>query len=193
MWVNKLQRKERKTSRCQRLISSKNLHLSPEWMSGQDGNKPAMLRSWDSDRKGWRSCLQWRSSSISWSFTQVRDEGSGRSEQTLLFSTGHALSRPTDAVFFIYQSIRVPPPTYGHEPWVVTARMRSRIQVSEMSLLRRMCGLSEIWWYWSCRRRSEERCCIIKSQMRWGRRRAASRRCWISRRHQGGGNPALLV
>ena len=36
----------------------------------------------------------------------------------------------------IYRSIYVPTLTYGHELWVVTERMRSRIQAAEMSFLR---------------------------------------------------------
>ena len=38
----------------------------------------------------------------------------------------------------IYQSIYVPTLTYGHELWVMTERIRSRIQAAEMSLLRRV-------------------------------------------------------
>ena len=41
-----------------------------------------------------------------------------------------------------YQSIFVPAFTYGHELWVVTERTRSRVQVVEMSFLRRVAGLS---------------------------------------------------
>lgn len=67
----------------------------------------------------------------------------------------------------------VDPCSYPHLwSWAMSSdrKKRSRIQVSEMSFLRRMCGLSEIWWEaWSCRRRSDERRCIIRSQMRWGR------------------------
>jgi len=42
----------------------------------------------------------------------------------------------------IYWSVYVPILTYGHELWVVTERTRSRIQVAEMSFLRRVAGLS---------------------------------------------------
>ena len=42
----------------------------------------------------------------------------------------------------VYRSIFVPTLTYGHELWVVTERMRSRIQAAEMSFLRRVAGLS---------------------------------------------------
>ncbi len=42
----------------------------------------------------------------------------------------------------IYQSIYVPTLTYGHELWVVTERMRLRIQAAEMSFLCRVAGLS---------------------------------------------------
>lgn len=38
--------------------------------------------------------------------------------------------------------IFVPTLTYGHELWVVTEKMRSRIQAAEMSFLRRVAGLS---------------------------------------------------
>ena len=42
----------------------------------------------------------------------------------------------------IYRSIFVPTLTYGHELWVVTERMRSRVQAAEMSFLRRAAGFS---------------------------------------------------
>ena len=42
----------------------------------------------------------------------------------------------------IYRSISVPTLTFGHELWVVTERTRLRIQVAEMSFLRRVAGLS---------------------------------------------------
>ncbi|KAK3508832.1 hypothetical protein QTP70_009600 [Hemibagrus guttatus] len=42
----------------------------------------------------------------------------------------------------IYQSIYVPTLTYGHELWVMTERIRSRIQTAEMSFLRRVAGRS---------------------------------------------------
>ncbi|KAK3509001.1 hypothetical protein QTP70_015948 [Hemibagrus guttatus] len=42
----------------------------------------------------------------------------------------------------IYQSIYVPTLTYGHELWVMTERVRSRIQAAEMSFLRRVVGCS---------------------------------------------------
>uniref|UniRef100_A0A8C6Q6L6 Reverse transcriptase domain-containing protein n=1 Tax=Nothobranchius furzeri TaxID=105023 RepID=A0A8C6Q6L6_NOTFU len=42
----------------------------------------------------------------------------------------------------IYRSIYVPTLTYDHELWVVTERTRLRIQVAEMSFLRRVAGLS---------------------------------------------------
>ena len=41
----------------------------------------------------------------------------------------------------IYQLIFVPTLTYGHELWVVIERPRSRVQVAEMSFLRRVAGL----------------------------------------------------
>ncbi|KAK3538438.1 hypothetical protein QTP86_003713 [Hemibagrus guttatus] len=42
----------------------------------------------------------------------------------------------------IYQSIYIPTLTYGHELWVMTERIRSRIQAAEMSFLCRMAGCS---------------------------------------------------
>ncbi|KAK3559185.1 hypothetical protein QTP86_005078 [Hemibagrus guttatus] len=42
----------------------------------------------------------------------------------------------------IYQSIYVPTLTYGHELWVMTERVRSRIQAAEMSFFRRVAGRS---------------------------------------------------
>ncbi|XP_061735811.1 si:dkey-100n23.5 isoform X4 [Nerophis ophidion] len=42
----------------------------------------------------------------------------------------------------IYRSIYVPILTYGHELWVMTERIRSRVQAAEISFLRRVAGLS---------------------------------------------------
>ncbi|KAK3558236.1 hypothetical protein QTP86_013969 [Hemibagrus guttatus] len=42
----------------------------------------------------------------------------------------------------IYQSIYAPTLTYGHELWVMTERVRSRIQAAEMSFRRRVAGRS---------------------------------------------------
>ncbi|KAK3513744.1 hypothetical protein QTP70_028732 [Hemibagrus guttatus] len=42
----------------------------------------------------------------------------------------------------IYQSIYVPTLTYGHELWVMTEMIRSRIQAAKMSFLRRVVGCS---------------------------------------------------
>ncbi|KAK3529893.1 hypothetical protein QTP86_007211 [Hemibagrus guttatus] len=42
----------------------------------------------------------------------------------------------------IYQSIYVPTLTYDHELWVMTERVRSRIQAAEISFLRRVAGHS---------------------------------------------------
>ncbi len=44
------------------------------------------------------------------------------------------------AKLLMYRSIYVPTLTYGHELWVMTERTRSRIQVAEMSFLRRVAG-----------------------------------------------------
>ncbi|KAK3561342.1 hypothetical protein QTP86_030646 [Hemibagrus guttatus] len=46
------------------------------------------------------------------------------------------------AKLLIYQSIYVPTLNYGHELWVMTERVRSRIQAAEMSFLRRVAGRS---------------------------------------------------
>ncbi|KAK3513052.1 hypothetical protein QTP70_000210 [Hemibagrus guttatus] len=46
------------------------------------------------------------------------------------------------AKLLIYQSIYVPTLTYGHELWVMTERVRSRIQAAEMSFLCRVAGRS---------------------------------------------------
>uniref|UniRef100_A0A3Q3VMF7 Uncharacterized protein n=1 Tax=Mola mola TaxID=94237 RepID=A0A3Q3VMF7_MOLML len=42
----------------------------------------------------------------------------------------------------IYRSVYIPTLTYGHELWVATERMRLRIQTAEISVLRRVAGLS---------------------------------------------------
>ena len=42
----------------------------------------------------------------------------------------------------IYRSVYLPVLTYGHELWVVTERMRSRVQAAEMRYLRRVAGLT---------------------------------------------------
>ncbi|TWW59885.1 hypothetical protein D4764_06G0014150 [Takifugu flavidus] len=42
----------------------------------------------------------------------------------------------------IYRSIYVPILTYGHQRWVMTKRMRLRIQAAEMSFLHRVAGLN---------------------------------------------------
>ncbi|CAM1301752.1 Uncharacterised protein r2_g1153 [Pycnogonum litorale] len=42
----------------------------------------------------------------------------------------------------VFKSVYVPILTYGHEPWVITKRTRSRIQAAEMGFLRRISGLT---------------------------------------------------
>ena len=42
----------------------------------------------------------------------------------------------------IYWSIYVPTPNYGHELWVMTERIRSRIRAAEISFLCRVAGRS---------------------------------------------------
>ena len=46
----------------------------------------------------------------------------------------------------VYQSIFVPTLIYAHRLWVVTERMRLRIQEAELSFLRRVAGLSLRDW-----------------------------------------------
>ncbi|KAM7380977.1 hypothetical protein PAMP_004240 [Pampus punctatissimus] len=46
------------------------------------------------------------------------------------------------AKLLIYRSIFVPTLTYGHERWVMTERMRSRVQAAEMGFLHRVAGVS---------------------------------------------------
>ncbi|KAI3375113.1 hypothetical protein L3Q82_021636 [Scortum barcoo] len=112
----------------------------------------------DQKRKGWcalsgwveRSCLKWRSSSISGSCSQVRERWSVR-------LTGGLVQRPQlcavmyrtivvkkelnrKAKLSIYQSIYAPTLTYGHKLWEMTERTRSRIQAAKMSFLRRVDG-----------------------------------------------------
>lgn len=41
----------------------------------------------------------------------------------------------------IYQSLYVPPLTYGHELWVMTERIIWWIQATEMGFLQRLAGL----------------------------------------------------
>ena len=54
--------------------------------------------------------------------------------------TKRELSRK--AKLSVYRAIFVPTLTYGHEVWVMTERIRSRIQAAEMSFLRRVAGVS---------------------------------------------------
>ena len=42
----------------------------------------------------------------------------------------------------VYRAIFVPTLTYGHEVWVMTESIRSRVQAAEMSFLRRVAGIS---------------------------------------------------
>ena len=42
----------------------------------------------------------------------------------------------------IFLAVFVPILTYGHESWVMTERMRSRVQASEMSFLRKIEGVT---------------------------------------------------
>ncbi|CAM1319476.1 Uncharacterised protein r2_g2780 [Pycnogonum litorale] len=42
----------------------------------------------------------------------------------------------------VFKSVFVPIVTYGHEPWVMTERTRSRIQAAELAFLGRISGLT---------------------------------------------------
>ncbi|KAF7648904.1 hypothetical protein LDENG_00150410, partial [Lucifuga dentata] len=74
----------------------------------------------------------------------------------------------------IYQSIYIPILTYGHEFWVVTERIRSRIQAAEMKFLCRVSGFtlrdrvrsSDIWERFGV---EPLLLCIERSQLRWFR------------------------
>jgi exonuclease III len=46
-----------------------------------------------------------------------------------------------EAKISVFKSIYVPTLTYGHELWVMTERMRSRVQAAEMRFLRRVAGV----------------------------------------------------
>ena len=48
----------------------------------------------------------------------------------------------TKPKLFVFKSVFVPILTYGHECWVMTERMRSRVQAAEMGFLRKARGLS---------------------------------------------------
>ncbi|TWW78261.1 hypothetical protein D4764_11G0003820 [Takifugu flavidus] len=72
----------------------------------------------------------------------------GRMEQEIDRRIGAAsavmrtLHRSVVVKSWVYRSIFVPTLTNGHELWVMTERTRSRVQVAEMSFLRRVAGLS---------------------------------------------------
>ena len=46
------------------------------------------------------------------------------------------------SIRFVFRSIFVPILTYGHECWVMTERVRFRVQAPEMGFLRKFKGLS---------------------------------------------------
>ena len=70
------------------------------------------------------------------------------------------------------RSVSFPTLTYGHKGWVMTERMRSQVQLTEMGFLRRVAGVS-------LRDRVRSRViheelgveplllCVEKSQLRW--------------------------
>ena len=62
--------------------------------------------------------------------------------QTLCWSFVVKRELSQKAKLSVYRSIFVPALTCGHELWVVTEKMRLRIQATEMSFLRRVAGLS---------------------------------------------------
>ena len=125
---------------------------------------PSSLRLWFSAGKRWIApsglgvslCPKRGSLSISGSCS--RSEGKMEREMDRQYGAASAVIRALyrtvvvkrglsqKAKLSIYQSIFVPTLTYGHELCVVTERMRSRIQVAEMSFLRRVAGLSFIGW-----------------------------------------------
>ena len=43
--------------------------------------------------------------------------------------------------FYIFKAVFDPILTYGHESWVMTERMQSQVQASEMRVLRRIEGV----------------------------------------------------
>lgn len=49
-----------------------------------------------------------------------------------------------NAKLAIFKSVFRPTLTYGHEPWVMTERTRSRVQAAEMAFLRRTVGLTRL-------------------------------------------------
>jgi hypothetical protein len=56
--------------------------------------------------------------------------------------TKKELSR--EAKLAVFRSMYIPTLTYGHENWVMTERMRSRVQAAEMRFLRRVAGVKRI-------------------------------------------------
>ena len=48
----------------------------------------------------------------------------------------------TKAKLSVFRSVFVPTLTYGYECWVITERVRSRVQAAEMGFLRKVRGLS---------------------------------------------------
>lgn len=73
----------------------------------------------------------------------------------------------------IYHSVYHPTPTYGHELSVMTKRIRSRVQLAEMSFLCRVAGLSLRdrlgWGALTFRRGSRKsRCSSTSSRAGWG-------------------------
>ncbi|KAI3377919.1 hypothetical protein L3Q82_009049 [Scortum barcoo] len=116
--------------------------FAAECEAGWDENQHLQIRGHGSlDRKRvacplqvveWRSCLKWRSSSISGSCSRVRERWSVRLTGGLVqrphldYAVGvpvvHVVKKELSrkAKLSIYRSIYVPTLTYGHELWVMT-------------------------------------------------------------------------
>ena len=59
----------------------------------------------------------------------------------------------TKAKLFVFRSVFVSILTYGHECWIMTEIVSSRVQAAEMSFLRKVKGLSLLdkqWWAVPC-------------------------------------------
>ncbi|KAK3518107.1 hypothetical protein QTP70_033333 [Hemibagrus guttatus] len=74
--------------------------------------------------------------------TLQTDRCSGSSNAVYVLSVVMKKELSRKAKLSIYQSIYIPTLTYGHELWVMTERVRSRIHAAEMSFLRRVAGRS---------------------------------------------------
>ena len=85
---------------------------------------------------------------------------------------GEERVEPKGKDFNFYRSIYVPTLPYGHELWVVTERMRLRIQAAKMSFLCRVAGLNLRDWvrssdFWERLRVEPLLPHVERSQFRW--------------------------